>query len=71
MQRRLRVLTYKENREKYYIAIAYWKNEWLDGTIIISYFGGSNNIFAVCMFDMKGEGGGVGLSSSSLSYTCK
>ena len=22
------------------------KNEWLDGTIIISYFSGSNNIFA-------------------------
>ena len=25
----------------------YWKYEWLVGTIIISYFGGSNNIFAV------------------------
>ena len=28
----------------------YWKSEWLDGKIIISYFGGSNNIFADCMF---------------------
>ena len=26
----------------------YWNNEWLDGTIIILYFGGSNNIFANC-----------------------
>ena len=26
----------------------YWKNEWLNGNIIISYFGGSNNIFADC-----------------------
>ena len=25
--------------------LEYQKNEWLDGTIIISYFGGSNNIF--------------------------
>ena len=27
----------------------YWKNKWLDGTIIISYFDGSNNIFADCI----------------------
>ena len=26
----------------------YWKNERLDGTILISYFGGSNNVFADC-----------------------
>jgi hypothetical protein len=26
----------------------YRKFEWLDGTIIISYFSGSNNIFADC-----------------------
>ena len=27
----------------------YWKNEWLDGTITISYFVGRNNIFADCI----------------------
>ena len=32
------------NKEKSNIG----KNEWLDGTIICSYFGGSNNIFANC-----------------------
>jgi hypothetical protein len=26
----------------------YWKNEWMNGNIIISYFGGSNNICADC-----------------------
>ena len=26
----------------------YWINEWLDSTIIISYFGDSNNIFVNC-----------------------
>ena len=36
----------RSNREKSNIAIAILENEWLDGTIIISYFGGSNNIFA-------------------------
>ena len=40
------------NREKSNIAIAIWKNEWLDGTIIITYFGGSNNIFANCMSNL-------------------
>ena len=33
----------------------YWKNEWLDGNIIISYFGGSTNIFAVCNPDPLGK----------------
>ena len=28
--------------------LQYFKFKWLDGTIIISYFGGSNNIFADC-----------------------
>ena len=27
----------------------YWKFEWLDGTIIISYFDGGNNIFVDCI----------------------
>ena len=36
------------NREKSNIAIAILENEWFDSTIIISYFGGSNNIFADC-----------------------
>ena len=26
----------------------YWKFEWLDGSMTISYFGGSNNIFEDC-----------------------
>ena len=40
------------NREKSNIASQYWKNEWLDGNIIISYFGGSDNIFADCMWQV-------------------
>ena len=43
MQKGLRVITLQGAIEK-----IDWKNEWLDGTIIISYFGGSNNIFADC-----------------------
>ena len=31
------------------LLLKYWKFEWLYGTIINSYFGGSNNIFADCM----------------------
>ena len=38
----------RSNREKSNIAIAILENEWLEGNIIISYFGGSNNIFADC-----------------------
>ena len=30
----------------------YWNNELLDGTIIISYFGGNNNIFANCIYKL-------------------
>ena len=46
MQRRLRVITLQDAIDKSPILQSqYLKNEWLDGTIIISYFGGSNNIF--------------------------
>ena len=40
----------------------YWKNEWLDDTLIISYFGGSNNIFADCIYENYSGGvcGGEG-----------
>ena len=45
MQRRLRVI------EKSSILLSqYWKFKCIDGTIIISYFGGSNNNFADCRF---------------------
>ena len=40
MQRGLRVITLQGAIEKF---------EWLDSTIIISYFGGRNNIFADCI----------------------
>ena len=36
------------NREKSKSANAILEFEWLDNTINISYFGGSNNIFADC-----------------------
>ena len=46
MQIGLRVITLQGAKEKRLILLSqYWKNEWLDGNIIISYFGGSNNIF--------------------------
>ena len=49
MQRGLRVIALQGAIEKSPILLSqYWKNEWFDGTIIISYFGGSNNIFADC-----------------------
>ena len=49
MQRGLRVITLQEAIGKSPILLSqYWKNEWLDGTIIISYFDGSNNFFADC-----------------------
>ena len=40
----------RSNKEKSNIAIAISENEWLDGTIIISYFGSSNNILAKVCF---------------------
>ena len=50
MQRGLRVITLQGAIEKIPILLSqYWKNEWLEGNIIISYFDGSNNIFADCM----------------------
>ena len=44
MQRGLRVIILQG-----VIAIAILENEWLNGTIIISNFGSSNNIFADCI----------------------
>ena len=35
----------KKEAKNWYQISQYWKNEWLDGNIFISYFGGSNNIF--------------------------
>ena len=50
MQRGLRVITLQEAIKKNPILLSqYWKFEFLDGTIIISYFDGSNNIFADCI----------------------
>ena len=48
MQTRLRVITLQGAIEKSPILLSqYWKFEY-DCTIIISFFGGSNNIFADC-----------------------
>ena len=50
MQRGLRVITLHGAIEKKPILLSqYWKNELFDGSIIISYFSGSNNFFADCM----------------------
>ena len=47
MQKGLKLITLQGAIEKSPILLSqYWINEWLDGNIIISYFGGSNNIFA-------------------------
>ena len=49
MQRELRLITLQGAIEKSPILLSqYWKNEWLDGTKIISYFCGSNDNFADC-----------------------
>ena len=49
VQRGLRVITLQEAIEKSPILLSqYWIFDWFDGTIIISYFGGSNNTFADC-----------------------
>ena len=50
MQKGLRVITLQGEIEKSPLLLSqHWKNEWFDGSINISYFGGSNNIFAECM----------------------
>ena len=52
MQKGLRVITLQGAIEKNPILLSqYWKNEWLDGNITFSYFGGSNNIFADCIIE--------------------
>ena len=49
MQRGLRVITLQGAIEKSPILLSqYWRNEWFNDTIIISYCAGSNNIFADC-----------------------
>ena len=49
-ERGLRVITLQGAIKKSLILLSqYRKNEWLDSTIIISYFGDSNNIFAGCI----------------------
>ena len=49
LQRGLRVITLQGAIKKSPILLSqYCKNEWFDGTIIISYFDGNNNIFADC-----------------------
>ena len=51
LQRGLRVITLQGFIKKSpVLRKQYWKNESLDDTIIISYFGGSNNIFADCTY---------------------
>jgi hypothetical protein len=51
MQKGLKLISLQGAIEKSPILLSqYWKNEWLDVNIIISYFGGSNNIFASCMY---------------------
>jgi hypothetical protein len=54
MQKGLRVITLQGAIKKSSILLSqYWKNELLDGSIIISYFGGSNNIFADCTIELQ------------------
>ena len=49
MQKGLKLISLQGAIEKSPILLLqYWQNEWLNGNIIISYFGGSNNIFANC-----------------------
>ena len=53
MQKGIKLITLQGAIENIPILLSqYWKNEWLDGNIIISYFGGSNNIFADCRYQV-------------------
>ena len=53
------------------LLLQYCKNEWLDGTIIISYFGGSNNIFAECILLGFNQGfGSVTFYLADLEHLC-
>ena len=55
LQSGLRVKTLQGAMEKSPILLLqYWKFESLDGTLIISYFGGSNNIFVDCILNIPG-----------------
>ena len=54
MQIGLRVITLQGAIEKSPILLSqYWKNELLHGNIFISYFYGSNNIFADCTIEIN------------------
>ena len=54
MQKGLTVITLQEAIKKSPILLSqYLKNDLLDGTVVISYFGGSNNIFTDCIVYMK------------------
>ena len=70
MQRGLRVITLQGAIEKSPILLSqYYKNEWLDGDIIISYFGGSKNIFADCIAKIVYQKSLIFLKFSFLFHT--
>ena len=53
MQRELRVITLQGAIDKSPILLSqYWKFEWLDGTIIILYFGGIAIIFLLTVLSI-------------------
>ena len=70
-QRRLRAITLQRAIEKSPILLShYWQNEWLDDIIIISNFGGTNNIFAEYTYNrikkLKNEA--INISDSDLVW---